>query len=129
MAYATIEDLQARMARTLEDDETRICAALLEDAAVIIDGYNAEASEDAKRIVSCRMIIRMLGDGQSVGIPIGASQGSQSALGYSQSWTFATGGGSGELYLTKEERRLLGVAGQIGSYSPTEELIRTEAEA
>ena len=124
MAYATVEDVQARMTRTLSEGELSVCSRLLGDAAVQIDSYNQNADESVKELVSCRMVIRALGDGQSDGVPIGATQGSQSALGYSQSWTIGGGGGTGELYVSKEERRMLGVANSIGSYSPVQELVR-----
>lgn len=124
MAYATVEDVQARMTRTLSEGEISVCSRLLGDAAVQIDSYNQNADESVKELVSCRMVIRALGDGQSDGVPIGATQGSQSALGYSQSWTIGGGGGTGELYVSKEERRMLGVANSIGSYSPVQELVR-----
>lgn len=123
MAYATVEDVQARMTRTLSNSETAVCSQLLDDAAVQIDSYNQDADASIKELVSCRMVIRALGDGQSDGVPIGATQGSQSALGYSQSWTIGGGGGTGELYVSKEERRMLGVANSIGSYSPVQELV------
>lgn len=124
MAYATVEDVQARMTRTLSEGEISVCSRLLGDAAVQIDSYNQQADESVKELVSCRMVIRALGDGQSDGVPIGATQGSQSALGYSQSWTIGGGGGTGELYVSKEERRMLGVANSIGSYSPVQEFVR-----
>lgn len=123
MAYATQADVQARMTRTLSAKETEVCTALLDDAAVLIDAYNAAADAEAKRIVSCRMVIRALGDGDTVGIPIGASQGSMSALGYSQSWTMGTSASVGEVYLGKTEKRLLGYGDRIGTYSPTQELV------
>ncbi len=122
-AYATPADVQARMTRTLSSDEQAVCAILLDDAAVIIDAYNAEAPADAKQVVSCRMVVRALGDGESSGVPMGASQGSQSALGYSQSWTMGSGGAVGEMYLGRLEKKLLGVGDNIGSYSPVQELV------
>ena len=121
MAYATVDQVQARMTRVMEDDERTVCATLLDDAAVIIDSYNAEAGADAKMVVSCRMVVRALGDGESNGFPIGATQGSMSGLGYSQSWTNSSGTNA-ELYLGRLEKQLLGVANRIGSYSPVEEL-------
>lgn len=124
MAYATIEDIENRIMRALSEAEINAANNLLEDAAVIIDAYNAEADPDAKRIVSCRMLIRALGDGSS-SIPVGASQASMSGLGYSQSWTYGTGS-SGEMYLSKIEKKLLGVGNKIGSYSPVQELAPTE---
>ena len=71
---------------------------------------------------SCRMVERAVGDGTEAGIPMGATQGSMSALGYSQSWTIGSGA-TGELYLSKIEKKLLGAGNAIGSYSPTQELV------
>lgn len=122
MAYATIADVQARMNRTMSEAEETMCSTLLDDAAVIIDAYNADASIDAKKIVSCNMVIRKLGDGEDSGIPIGATQGSMSGLGYAQSWTISSGGSTGEMYLAKIDKKLLGVGNQIGSHSPVEDL-------
>ena len=122
-AYATVQDVQARMTRTMSSSEQAVCQTLLEDAAVMIDVYNVDASADAKKVVSCRMVARALGDGSDSGIPMGASQGSMSGLGYSQSWTIGTGGGVGELYLNKGDRKTLGCGDQIGSYSPVQELV------
>lgn len=122
MAYATWEDVQQRMIRTLTEDEQTVCTALLADAAALIDAVAIGAEETVKKIVSCRMVIRALGDGSSTGVPMGATQGSQSALGYSQSWTIGSGGGAGELYLSKVDRQYLGKSNQIGSFSPLEAL-------
>lgn len=123
MAYATLNDVESRMTRTLSEAEESVCNALLDDAAILIDAYNSEASADAKKVVSCRMVIRALGDGDVVGVPIGSTQGSMSALGYSQSWTVGSGGGAGELYVSKSDRKMLGAGDSIGSYSPTQELV------
>ena len=122
MAYATINDIQARMTRTLSTSETTVATNLLDDVAVLIDAYNANASSDAKKIVSCNAVIRAIGTGES-DIPIGATQGSMSALGYSQSWTIGSGGSTSELYLSKTDKKLLGVGNLIGSYSPVQELV------
>lgn len=122
MAYAAVTDVQARMSRTMDAAEQAVCATLLDDAAVIIDMFNSSASDDVKLVVSCRMVMRALGDGTTSGVPMGATQGSQSALGYSQSWTISAGG-TGELYLSKIEKQLLGKGNRIGSYSPVEELV------
>lgn len=116
MAYATVSDVQARMIDTMSESEQSICSNLLDDAAVIIDSYNAEAAADAKKLVSVRMVIRAMGVDE--GIPVGASQGTMSALGYSQSWTTSNGGTVGELYLGKTEKKLLGVGDQIGASNP-----------
>lgn len=125
MAYATYTDVQSRMNRTLSEDEQAICTTLLSDAAVMIDAFNAEASAEIKLVVSCRMVIRAIGDGQTIGIPVGATQGSMAGLGYSQSWTVSNGS-VGELYLSKVDKQLLGRGNTIGSYSPVEDLVPTE---
>lgn len=125
MAYATVNDVQARIAKTLTEAEQTLCGNQLDDAAVIIDAYKASASADAKKVVSCRMVIRTLNVDSD--IPIGATQGSLSGLGYSQSWTIGSGS-SGELYLSKTDKQLLGSGNNIGSHSPLEDLV-PEAEA
>lgn len=124
-AYATYSDVQARMMRTMSSAEQSVCTTLLDDAAVIIDAYNAAAPADAKKVVSCRMVMRALGDGESSGVPMGATQGSMSGLGYAQSWTLSNGS-TGEVYLSKIEKKLLEVGDKIGSYSPIEELVPKE---
>ncbi len=122
--YATAEDVQARLSRTLTAKELMRCAVLLEDAAAIIDSAAGSAANDAKKIVSCRMVVRAIGDGADLGVPIGATQGSMSALGYSQSWTI-NGGSTGELYLTKTDKQILGIGRAIGARSPIERLAGT----
>lgn len=120
MAYATVEDV-ANGFRTLTADEESTCGALLEEAAVITDAYNENAPADRKKLVSCRMVRRVLGDGNGSAGPIGSTQGSMGALGYSQSWTLGTGS-VGELYLGKLEKKLLSVDNRIGCHSPLEDL-------
>ena len=117
MKYATVADVQKRMLLTLSEAEQNVCESLLQDAAEIIDAFAPNSYEEKKLIVSCRMVMRALGDGTDTGVPIGATQGSQSALGYSQSWTISNGA-NGELYLSKIEKRLLGLGDRIGAYNP-----------
>ena len=121
MAYATYTDVQARMTRELTQDEQALCTTLLDDAGVIIDAFNVNAPENIKLVVSCRMVITALG--VEDGVPMGATQGSMSAMGYSQSWTIGTGGSVGELYLSKLDKQMLGYGNNIGSYSPVQELV------
>ena len=123
MTYAEVFDVEAGF-RTLSEDERARCNALLAEAAILIDAYNPAAGDGAKRLVSCRMVRRVLGDGSGGDAPLypmGASQGSASALGYTQSWTL-TGGTAGELYLSRLDKKLLGVGSKIGAYSPVEGL-------
>ena len=123
MLYAEVQDVEAGF-RALSRDEQPQCAALLSEAAVIIDSYNPDAGKDAKRVVSCRMVRRQLGESDSgggVSFPMGSTQGTATALGYSQSWTMS-GGSAGELYLSKLEKKLLGVGSRVGAHSPLEDL-------
>lgn len=125
-AYATVEDVQSRIARDLSTDEQTICTTLLADAGLIIDAFNSSASADVKEVVSCRMVIRALGDGSVDSVPLGSMQGSMSGLGYTNSWTLGAGGSAGELYLGKLEKQLLGCGNKIGAYSPVEDLVVSE---
>ena len=127
MAYATTEDVQARITRTMSQEEQAVCSTLLDDVAILIDSYNKEASGDAKKVVSCRAVIRALGNEGPSAVPIGASQGSMSGFGYSQSWTMGSGS-AGEIYLSKVEKQMLGNGNMIGSYSPVQELARKPEE-
>ena len=129
MAYATVSDIEARLGRELTETEEDVCSVLLDDAAVIIDAVALNASADAKKVVSCRMVLRTVGAEAQTGVPVGATQGSMTALGYTQSWTISGGGSSGELYLSKADRRILGCGDAIGSYSPVEELLPPAPEA
>ena len=122
MAYATVEDVQARLTRQLTETEQAVVSVKLDDAAALIDSTSSTASDSAKLVVSCNMVIRAIGDGDG-GIPMGATQGSMSGLGYSQSWTIGNSGAVGELYLSKLDRKLLKLGNSIGSYSPVQELV------
>ena len=121
-AYAEVTDIEARLGRTFDTTETAICNSLLLEAVDLIDAYNVNATADAKKTVSIRVVSRAIGS-SDVDVPIGATQGSMSALGYSQSWTQGNGASTGEVYLGKVEKKLLGVGDNIGSYSPTQELV------
>lgn len=123
MAYATVEDVQIGF-RTFEYDEQTRCGVLLSEAAIIIDAYNKDASDAIKNVVSCRIVRRALGSGDSenaMNVPLGATQGTVSALGYSQSWTLGNGS-NGELYLSRTEKKMLGVGNRIGAHSPLEDM-------
>ena len=60
MRYADAAAVAAGF-RTLTDEEQARADALLEEAAVLIDAVAADAKEDAKWVVSCRMVRRVLG--------------------------------------------------------------------
>lgn len=114
--YATYQDVQKRLGKTFDTSEQEICNILLERAALEIDSYNANATSDAKKSVSVEAVARAMNETSDV--PMGASQGSMSAMGYSQSWTMPAGGSVGSVYLSKSDKRLLGVGDAIGASNP-----------
>lgn len=120
--YATYEDVQKRLGQIFDTTQIDICDILLERAALEIDSYNANATADAKKSVSVEAVARAMNETSD--IPMGASQGSMSALGYSQSWTMSSGGSVGSVYLSKSDKRLLGVGNQIGASNPLSVLMR-----
>ena len=121
MAYATYEDIQRRNGMDVLDPD--YVTALLDDAAVIVDAYNKNATEAAKKLVSCNMVIRTI-ESRDEGVPIGTTQATTSAMVYSQTWTNTNG--SGELYLTKLDKKILGVGNRIGCTNPYSGLIQEE---
>lgn len=121
--YATVADVQARMINTMTERQQQVCSSLLEGAARIIDAFNVNASADSKNEVSVRMVQRAIASSTISDIPIGSTQGSMSAMGYSQSWTMGNNASVGQLYLDRTDKRLLGGGSKIGSYSPVEELV------
>lgn len=120
MAYATVSDVQARMTTTMTEAQQNVCASLLDDAAIIIDDFNINATTDNKKVVSIRMVQRALN--VDADIPVGATQGSMSALGYSQSWTMGSNTSVGELYLNKLEKQMLGKGNRLGCKSVLEDM-------
>lgn len=119
MAYADVSDIEARW-RTLTDEETARAATLLEDASTMLsslvtvdDGDQQQAA--ALCMVSCNMVIRVMSAGTAA--TFGATGGSMTGGPYSQSWTYEAP--TGDMYLTKSEKALLGVSSMIvGSIPP-----------
>ncbi len=107
MAYATLEDIEARRG-ALDPDDREKAAALLEDAAVILDALvvidGTEEQETLLNLVSCNMVIRALSTTPDA---YGVSSLSTTAGVYSESLQYSNP--SGDMYLTKLEKRLLGI--------------------
>ena len=120
--YATYTDVQKRLGVVFDSTQKDICDILLERAALEIDAYNDQASADVKKSVSVEAVARAMNETSDV--PMGASQGSMSAMGYSQSWTMPSGGSVGSVYLSKSDKKLLGVGNQIGASNPLSSLVR-----
>lgn len=67
------------------------------------------------------MVRRAIAASSAGDFPVGATQGTMSAGGYSQSWTMSSGS-TGELYVGKAERQILGLGNQIGASNPFAEV-------
>lgn len=115
-SYATVEQVEAGF-RLLTADEKAICSQLLDEAAIQIDAIAPDADPGAKAVVSCRMVRRAIAASSAGDFPVGATQGTMSAGGYSQSWTMSSGS-TGELFIGKTERLLLGTGNRIGASNP-----------
>ena len=109
MAYATIDDLEARYGEVPSELSDRV-DALLEDAATILDAQVVVDISDQQqlarlRLVSCSMVNRALQAAESDAY--GISQASMTAGSYTQSMSYANP--SGDLYLPGTEKRMLGI--------------------
>ncbi len=109
MAYATVDDLEARW-HALEGDEADRAEVLLEDAAAMLDALVEVDPEDEKqanllKIVSCSMVTRAMLSADSDAY--GVSQLDYGMGPFSQAAHFANP--NGDLYLTAQEKRLLGI--------------------
>lgn len=107
MAYATVEDLEARW-RPLTPDEQARAGVLLGDAAVRLDAECSHsdpptvAELEARKIVSCEMVKRAMASAGGVGV----TSIQQGAGPYQETTQFANP--TGDLYLAKGDRALLG---------------------
>lgn len=112
MAYAEVDDLEARW-RTLTTAEKSRAGTLLDDAAVRLDvecppsDPPTESELAVRKIVSCEMVKRAIGtpvDGPLI-------EGFQETTGpFSESGKFINP--TGDVYLSKNDRKLLGCGGQ-----------------
>lgn len=119
MAYADVSDLEARW-RDLDEAEKQRAAVLLDDASAVLDSLVDVDEGDAKqlevlKVVCCNMVQRAMVAGEADAY--GITQQSMTAGPYTQSWTYSNP--SGDFYLTKMERQMLGIGkGYIGSIRP-----------
>ena len=115
--FATVADYEARYGKV--EDEARV-SALLQDATNIIASQPGFAMREGDETwtgvletVTCAMVHRSLMSGAYAGL----SNVSQGAGGYTASVAVYNPGG--DLYLTRNERRALGIGGaRIGSVAP-----------
>lgn len=114
MAFATYSDVEGRW-RTLTVEEQVRATTLLGDAETVlrrrvaVDPSDAEQA-DALKLVSCNMVIRAMLAGASDAL--GVDQMSATMGPFAQTAHFANP--NGDLYITKNERKLLGIGGGRG---------------
>lgn len=109
MAFAEVEDLEARW-RSLSTEEATKAATLLDDASAILASLVTVDPDDASqeallRIVSCSMVMRsmMASEGDAYGV----SQLDYGMGPFSQAVHYSNP--NGDMYLTAQERKLLGI--------------------
>jgi plasmid stabilization system protein ParE len=115
MAYATMEDLKARLDWELDEDEERIAGGALEDASDLAAHYGREWPEDTAPRLVRTLVLKA------------AQRYMKNPDGYTQSragdetlaWNDAAGENAGTVYFADEEIKLLrSLAGkQPGIYS------------
>ena len=119
MAFAQVSDIEARW-RDLTDTEEARAAVLIEDASaalaslVTVDEGDEQQAANLKT-VCCSMVIRCMSatDADNYGV----SSMSITAGPYTQQRSFSNP--SGDMYLTKFERKLLGIGGGfVGTFAP-----------
>ena len=110
MAFADVSDIESRW-RTLTSDEEAKAGVLLEDASAMLTTLvNRIDVADSKQLallktVCCSMVIRSMSAAESDSY--GVDSMSMTAGVYSQSWNYNNP--TGDMYLTKLEKRLLGI--------------------
>lgn len=113
-AFATADDLEARW-RTLSTAEKERADVLLLDASLLVIGECPEAEDaesDVLRMIVCNIVKRAMQTEDYSGV----SALQQTAGPFQQGVTFKNP--SGDLYITKAERRLLPCGGQIAFTVP-----------
>lgn len=114
MAVVSVEDLEARW-RGLSGDERDRAGVLIEDAMSLVADECprwSQADEATIRRVVCAVVKRAM---QAPDDAMGAVQSGQVTAGpFQQQYTLANP--SGDLYLTKAERRQLGCSGGHGAF-------------
>ena len=114
MAFATYSDIESRW-RTLSADERTKATTLLGDASTILKQRVAVVDGDADqaealKVVSCGMVIRAMV--ASASSAFGVDEMSATMGPFAQTAHYSNP--NGDLYLTKSEKRMLGIGGGKG---------------
>lgn len=120
MAFATVADLEARLGRTLTGDERTQASVLLEDAAAMLTALVAidldnETQAANLKTVNCAMVSRAMLSGANGAYGVTDSTATMGP--FSQHLAFSNP--TGDLYISKAERALLGIGrAVIGAIRP-----------
>ena len=119
MAYADVSDLEARW-RELNEAEQARAEVLLADASAVLDSLVDVDETDTEQLEICKIVVCNMVQRSMVASEAdayGITQQSMTAGVYTQSVTYSNP--SGDFYLTKMERKMLGISnGYIGSIRP-----------
>jgi hypothetical protein len=117
MAYATVEDVTARLPRALDDDETRVVTARLGDAELVlksrIPDLNAKVAagtidQDVVVMIEAEAVLRLIRN------PEGYQQESDG----SYSYMLRSDVSSGRIEILPTEWAMLGITGSVYTISP-----------
>ena len=116
MAHADVSDIDLRMPRVFSETEAACAESLSYGASAVLDKLvkldGSAEQEQLLNFVCVNMVCRAI---SALGFDVlGASQATMTAGSYTQSYSFGTP--SGDMYLTKLEKRMLGITqGYIGT--------------
>lgn len=121
--YATLEDYSERYGSVPGDKVARVKISLL-DASLIINAQNPKTDDaDVLKAITCAMVNRAT---SSFGAGVEGLTGQTISAGvYSQQFTYSNP--TGDLYLTKGEKKLLGIGRQ--KYFPVSPKIGRDSDA
>lgn len=112
--FCTGKDVEKRLRRQLTGDEEEYLDGMIEEAEVLVLGYLecpadrfADAVPDAVRLVTSRMVARVIQEGDIAPDDFGAVQYGATAGPFSQQRTFVAGSRTGAPWLTKVDKSAL----------------------
>lgn len=108
MAYATTDDVEPALGRSLTSAETDQATGWLVDAALIIDGegyvYTGDTVPEAFKRASVNMVVRAV---RAAGIMPGAQSQQEMAGPFARNITYTPTAASGGVWLTATDRLML----------------------
>lgn len=109
MAYATTDDVEPALGRSLTDAETDQADGWLEDAALIIDGegytYTGDTAPDAFLRVSVNMVVRAVK--AAAAVTPGAQSQQEQAGPFGRTVTYTASASTGGVWLSATDRAML----------------------